>query len=106
MAYVTDKIMRILHECHPNKNDFKDKVKNPSESKESRKKIETEKFEKIKSNAEKLLADAQCNYVGSVEYANLNKMLAICNLEVIESLNYVTKGIKLFYKICIYLNIL
>lgn len=86
MAHITDKIIRILHECHPNKNNFKDKVKNPSKSKELRKTIEKEKLEKIKSNAEKLLADAQCNYVGSVEYASLNKMLAICNLEVIESL--------------------
>lgn len=84
MAHVTEKIMRILHECHPNKDDFKDRTKDSSKSKESRKKIEKEEFEKIKSNAEKLLTDARCNYVGSVEYASLNKMLAICNLEVME----------------------
>jgi len=81
MAHVTDKIMRILHECHP-KDDFKDKTK--SEAKKSRRKIENEKLEGIKSSVEKLFTDARCNYVGSVEYASLNKMLAICNLEVIE----------------------
>ncbi|XP_011692442.1 PREDICTED: separin isoform X3 [Wasmannia auropunctata] len=73
--------MRILHECHPNKDDFKDKTKDSSESKELRGKIEKGKMVKIKSNTEKLFADARCNYAGSVEYASLNKMLAICNLE-------------------------
>ncbi|KAG5330739.1 ESPL1 protein, partial [Acromyrmex charruanus] len=79
MAHVTDKIMRILYECHP-KDDFKDKTKN--ETKKSRRKIENEKLEGIKSSVERLFTDARCNYVGSVEYASLNKMLAICNLEI------------------------
>ncbi|KYN09010.1 PREDICTED: separin [Trachymyrmex cornetzi] len=79
MAHVTNKIMRILHECH-SKDDFKDKTKN--EAKKSRRKIENEKLKGIKSSVERLFTDARCNYVGSVEYASLNKMLAICNLEI------------------------
>lgn len=73
MARVTSKIMKILHGCHPNK-DFKDNFKDKSRDINS--------LEKIKSEAEKLLSDTRCNYVGSVEYASLNKMLAICNLKV------------------------
>ncbi|GAB1864710.1 separase [Camponotus japonicus] len=78
MSLITDKIMRILRKCHPDKD-------NENESKMSMMKksqTEREKLEEIKNNAEKLLADAQSNYVGSIEYANLNKMLAICNLEI------------------------
>lgn len=71
MAGITDKIMQILHECHPNKNDFETKSRSSDES-----------LEKIKNDTEELLADTRCNYVGSVEYASLNKMLAICNLKV------------------------
>lgn len=89
MAHVTDKIMGILHECHP-KDDFKDKTKSLSVARKSRRKIENEKLKEIKSSVEKLFTDARCNYVGSVEYASLNKMLAICNLEVIEYyINYI-----------------
>jgi len=86
MDHIIDKIIQILHKCHSNKDDFKDKTEDSDQLKESRKKIEKEKLEKIKNNAEKLFIDVGCNYIGSVEYANLNKMLAICNLEVIESL--------------------
>ncbi|XP_071627742.1 uncharacterized protein Sse isoform X2 [Temnothorax longispinosus] len=82
MSHVADKIIRILHECHPNKDDFENKTKDSSESKESRKKIEKEKLEKIKSDADKFFADTRCNYIASVEYASLNKMLALCNLEI------------------------
>ncbi|KYN05936.1 PREDICTED: separin [Cyphomyrmex costatus] len=81
MARITDKIMGILQECH-SKDDFKDKTKSLSETKKSRRNNEKEKLEEIKSNVEKLFTDAQCSYVGSVEYASLNKMLAICNLEI------------------------
>jgi len=84
MSLITDKIMRILRKCHPDKD-------NENESKMSMMKksqTEREKLEEIKNNAEKLLADAQSNYVGSIEYANLNKMLAICNLEVIFNSNF------------------
>lgn len=94
MSHITDKIMRILHECHPNKNDFKSKTKDSSVLRESKKKIVKENIEKlgnkglekIKDNAENCFADTQCNYIASVEYASLNKMLALCNLEVIKSL--------------------
>ncbi|KAL6266836.1 hypothetical protein P5V15_003665 [Pogonomyrmex californicus] len=77
-----EKIMQILHECHPNENEFKSKTKALNKSKESRKKFEKKDLEKIKNNAEKLLTDTRCNYVGSIEYSSLNKMLAICNLEI------------------------
>lgn len=97
MSHITAKIMRILHECHPNKNDFKSKTKDSSVSRESKKEIEKENvkkienkgLEKIKDNAEHFFADTQCNYIASVEYASLNKMLALCNLEVIESLMWI-----------------
>lgn len=41
-----------------------------------------DQLQKIKKKAEELLADISCNYAGSVEYASVNKMLAICNLKV------------------------
>ncbi|KAL6436522.1 hypothetical protein ACFW04_004774 [Cataglyphis niger] len=81
MSLITDKIMRILRKCHPDKYNIENESK-VNEMKKSQKKIEREKLEEIKSKAEKLLADGRCNYVGSIEYANLNKMLAICNLEI------------------------
>lgn len=85
MSLITDKIMRMLRKCHPDKYNIENESK-VNEMKKSQKKIEREKLEEIKSKAEQLLADGRCNYVGSIEYANLNKMLAICNLEVIKSL--------------------
>lgn len=90
MFHITDQIMQILHECHPNKGDFENKIKdsNKSEMKirnESEMKIKKEKLEKIKNDAKKCFTDTQYNYTASIEYASLNKMLALCNLEVIES---------------------
>jgi hypothetical protein len=80
MAHVVDKIMQTLHECHSKKNDFQDNAK---PSRKSRKKVtEKAKLQEIKDKAEKLLMDTSYNYTGSVEYASLNKMLAICNFEV------------------------
>lgn len=85
MSLITDKIMRILRKCHSDKDNIENKSK-VNEMKKSQKEMETEKLGEIKNNAEKLLA--QNNYVGSIEYANLNKMLAICNLEVIFNSNF------------------
>lgn len=69
MAHLTNKIIQILHKC--NKDDYKGKFLNLNES-----------LEKVKSHAGKLLTDTLNNYVGCVEYASLNKMLATCNLKV------------------------
>ncbi|EFN75719.1 hypothetical protein EAI_09721 [Harpegnathos saltator] len=74
MAHVTDKIMQILHKCHPNKDNYEDKSGNLNKS-----------LEKIKSHAERLLISMPSmpnNYVGCVEYASLNKMIATCNLKI------------------------
>lgn len=70
MAHLTDKIMQILYKCHL-KDNYENKLQNSNES-----------LEKIKNHAEKLLTNTSNNYVGCVEYANLNKMLASCNLKV------------------------
>lgn len=51
--------------------------------------IENNSIEDVKKNIEKLLANIQCN-IGSVEYANLNKMLAICYLKVLPICYYCT----------------
>lgn len=85
MFHITDQIIRILHECHPNKDDFDNKIKDSNQLKGSEKKMEKEELKKIKSNADKFFTDTRCNYIASIEYASLNKMLALCNLEVIES---------------------
>jgi len=83
MAHVVDKIMQTLHECHSKESDFQDNVKLSKISRKSRKKVtEKDKLQEIKDKAEKLLMDTSYNYTGSVEYASLNKMLAICNFEV------------------------
>lgn len=71
MAHLTDKIMQMLHKCHLNEDDYEDKLQDSNES-----------LEKIKRHAEKLLTNTPNNYIGCVEYANLNKMLATCNLKV------------------------
>lgn len=71
MAHYTDKIMRILNTCHLNKDDYKDKSQNSNKS-----------LEQIKSHAKKLLTNTPSNYIGCVEYASLNKILATCNLKV------------------------
>ncbi|XP_011867802.1 PREDICTED: separin [Vollenhovia emeryi] len=76
MSRITDKILRILHECHPNKDDFVTETRDSSDSKESRGKLE-----EMKSRAERIFTVTQCNYIASVEYASLNKLLALCNLE-------------------------
>lgn len=83
MDNITGNIMQILHECHPNKDDFEDESKDSSKIRKSKKNIEKEKLEEIKKSVEKLLWDTRCNYIGSVEYASLNKMLAMYNLEVL-----------------------
>lgn len=67
-----DEIFQILHECHLND----DKCEKTSDIKE------TNFIEDVKRNIEKLFAEVQCN-IGSVEYANLNKMLALCHLKVL-----------------------
>ncbi|XP_014476012.1 PREDICTED: separin [Dinoponera quadriceps] len=71
MARVTDKIMRILHKCHLNEDDYEDKFQDSKESNEE-----------IRSHAEKLLTSTPNNYVGCIEYVSLNKMLATCNLKI------------------------
>lgn len=107
MFHIADQIMRILHECHPNKDEFENKIKDSNDSKESEKNIRKErgKLEKIKNNGEKCFTDTRCNYIASIEYASLNKMLALCNLEVIESFIFhcVAKDNRSKnYKICMY----
>lgn len=82
MDNITDNIMQMLHECHLNKDDFENGSENFNEVKKPKENIEKKKVEEIKNNAEKLLGGTRCNSVGSVEYASLNKILAMCNLEV------------------------
>nr|XP_034193112.1 separin [Osmia lignaria] len=43
--------------------------------------IENNSIDDVKKDIEKLFANVQCN-IGSVEYANLNKMLAVCYLKI------------------------
>ncbi|XP_003487939.2 separin [Bombus impatiens] len=71
MCINMDEIFQILHECHLND----DKCEKTSDIKE------TNFIEDVKRNIEKLFAEVQCN-IGSVEYANLNKMLALCHLKI------------------------
>lgn len=79
MSQIIDEIMRILHKCHPNKDDFEIKTKDSSDFFESRKKNESDEC----------FAGTRYNYIASIEYASLHKMLALYNFEVIETnLNY------------------
>lgn len=71
-----EEILRILHECHLN-ND---------ESKEISNINKTSSTENVEKDIEKLLADIRCN-IGSIEYANLNKILAVCYLKVLSVLS-------------------
>lgn len=66
-----EEIFQILHECHASN----------EKCKEASKVGETDSLKNVKRDTEELLANARCN-MGSVEYANLNKMLAICYLKV------------------------
>lgn len=73
-----EEIFQILHECSLD-NDNCEEVLNITEN---------DSLQDVKRDTEKLLAKARCN-IGSVEYANLNKMLAICYLKVLSILSYV-----------------
>lgn len=66
-----DEIFQILRKC-----DLYDKSSETSDTAESNFARST------KRNIEMLFAQIQSN-IGSVEYANLNKMLALCYLKVI-----------------------
>ncbi|RLU20460.1 hypothetical protein DMN91_007070 [Ooceraea biroi] len=82
MAHAVGQIMQILHECHPENNDLVDNFKRLKITRKSRRNVKKDKLQEIKNKAEKLLTDTPYNYTGSVEYASLNKMLAICNFEM------------------------
>ncbi|CAL7940926.1 unnamed protein product [Xylocopa violacea] len=66
-----DEICQILRECH-----FSN-----YEHEKTTDMVEINCVEKVKNDIEMLLASIRCN-IGSVEYANLNKMLAICYLKI------------------------
>ena len=71
-----DEIFQILREC-----DLYDK------SGETLDTAESNFARSTKRNIEMLFAQIQSN-IGSVEYANLNKMLALCYLKVIALVRY------------------
>ncbi|CAK9799037.1 Espl1 [Anthophora quadrimaculata] len=71
MSIKMDEIFQILHKYHSN-NDEREETVN---------KVDTTSIENVKRNIETLLASVRCN-IGSIEYANLNKMLAVSYLEI------------------------
>ncbi|KAL0124988.1 hypothetical protein PUN28_004256 [Cardiocondyla obscurior] len=79
MSHIVEKITQSLYECCSDENDFENKMEN---SNELERKDAKKKVEKIKNNVNKLLTHVQYNYIASVEYSSLNKMLALCNFEV------------------------
>ncbi|XP_076756318.1 extra spindle pole bodies like 1, separase [Xylocopa sonorina] len=66
-----DEICKIIRECHLS-NDEHDKTQDM---------VEINSTEKVRNDIKMLLASIRSN-IGSVEYANLNKMLAICYLKI------------------------
>ena len=76
-----EEIFQILHECHSSN----EKCKEASN--------ETDSLKNVKRDTEELLANARCN-MGNVEYANLNKMLAICYLKMGKELEAICRLIE------------
>ncbi|KOC62271.1 Separin [Habropoda laboriosa] len=71
MSINIEEIFQIFHECHSNN----------GKREETLDKVETNSIENVKSDIETLLSDIRCN-IGSVEYANLHKMLAFSYLKI------------------------
>lgn len=84
MDDLIDDIMHIIHKCHPTES---------MKLKKRRKKTipSNSSLKEIQYDIEQLLANKTCN-AGGVEYSNLNKMMACCNLKV-----YFFYGIEFCY---------
>lgn len=67
-----DEIFEILDNCHLNNDKCEETTTNM---------IEINCIQNLKKEINKLFANIRCN-LGSVEYTNLNKMLANCYLKV------------------------
>ncbi|XP_076670629.1 extra spindle pole bodies like 1, separase [Andrena cerasifolii] len=76
-------IFQILHECYSSN----------EKCKETSKVGEADSLKNVKRDTEELLAKARCN-MGSVEYANLNKMLAVCYLKMGKELDAICRLIE------------
>lgn len=75
MDDLIDDIMYIIHKCHP--------IESMKLKKRSKKKISSNSsLKEIQHDIEQLLANKSFN-AGGVEYGNLNKMMACCNLKVL-----------------------
>ncbi|KAF7393198.1 hypothetical protein HZH66_009031 [Vespula vulgaris] len=73
MDDLIDDIMHIIHKCHPTESmKLKKRCKKTIPSNSS--------LKEIQYDIEQLLANKTCN-AGGVEYSNLNKMMACCNLK-------------------------
>lgn len=78
--------LQILKECHLD-NEENEGASNASQN----------SLESLVGDVKKFLAEARCN-MGTVEYANLNKMMAICYLKVLPKFSHSAK--HLFNKYC------
>ncbi|XP_031835603.1 extra spindle pole bodies like 1, separase isoform X2 [Nomia melanderi] len=67
-----EEIFQVLQKYHSDIDDNRNETLNVTKN---------ESPKNLKNNIERFLAEARCN-IGSVEYANLNKMLATCYLKI------------------------